>query len=126
MLALSQDLMFNRGPVTKKKRKVVVRAERQLKPEIKAKKEPQTKKKSLDEDSKQLVQLLTAMGFPENYIEYALTELGGQTRPEQLVAWLLENPDVKVVLNLLTLHDGGPHHIETSPLICCENQWTGF
>ena len=92
--------MYNRGPVTKKKRKVTVRAERQSKQEIKAKKESPKKKKSLDEDSKQLVQLLTAMGFPENYIEYALTELGGQTRPEQLVAWLLENPDVKVVVSL--------------------------
>ena len=102
-MALSQDLMYNRGPATKKKRKVTVRVERQSKPEIKAKKETQTKKKNIDEDSKQLVQLLTAMGFPENYIEYALTELGGQTRPEQLVAWLLENPDVKVVLNLLKI-----------------------
>ena len=23
-------------------------------------------------------------------------------------------------------HDGGPYHIETSPLICFANQWTGF
>ena len=23
-------------------------------------------------------------------------------------------------------HDGGPYHIETSPLICTVNQWTGF
>ena len=23
-------------------------------------------------------------------------------------------------------HDGGPYHIETSPLICSANQWTGF
>ena len=23
-------------------------------------------------------------------------------------------------------HDGGPNHIETSPLICSGNQWTGF
>ena len=23
-------------------------------------------------------------------------------------------------------HDGSPYHIETSPLICCANQWTGF
>ena len=23
-------------------------------------------------------------------------------------------------------HDGGRYHIETSPLICSENQWTGF
>ena len=23
-------------------------------------------------------------------------------------------------------HDGGPYHIETSPLICRVNQWTGF
>ena len=26
----------------------------------------------------------------------------------------------------LTLHDGDPYHIETSPLICSLNQWTGF
>ena len=26
----------------------------------------------------------------------------------------------------LTLHDGGRYHIETSPLICSANQWTGF
>ena len=26
----------------------------------------------------------------------------------------------------LTLHDGGPYYIETSPLICTANQWTGF
>ena len=23
-------------------------------------------------------------------------------------------------------HDGGPYHIETNPLICSANQWTGF
>ena len=23
-------------------------------------------------------------------------------------------------------HDGGHYHIETSPLICCANQWAGF
>ena len=23
-------------------------------------------------------------------------------------------------------HDGGPHQVETSPLICSTNQWTGF
>ena len=23
-------------------------------------------------------------------------------------------------------HDGGPYHVKTSPLICRENQWTGF
>ena len=23
-------------------------------------------------------------------------------------------------------HDGGPYYIKTSPLICSENQWTGF
>ena len=23
-------------------------------------------------------------------------------------------------------HDGGPYHIETSPLICSANQWTDF
>ena len=30
--------------------------------------------------------------------------------------------------NLLNsfFHDGGRYHIETSPLICSANQWTGF
>ena len=23
-------------------------------------------------------------------------------------------------------HDGGPYHIETSPLLCRANHWTGF
>ena len=23
-------------------------------------------------------------------------------------------------------HDKGPYHIETSPVICCATQWTGF
>ena len=26
----------------------------------------------------------------------------------------------------LLFHDGGRYHIETSPLICSSNQWTGF
>ena len=26
----------------------------------------------------------------------------------------------------LTLYGGGLYHIETSPLICCANQWTNF
>ena len=26
----------------------------------------------------------------------------------------------------LTLHDEGPYHIKTSPLICRANQWAGF
>ena len=28
--------------------------------------------------------------------------------------------------NALTFHDGGPYHIETSPLIYRANQWTDF
>ena len=27
---------------------------------------------------------------------------------------------------VLLFHDGGPYHIETSPLIYSANQWTGF
>ena len=27
---------------------------------------------------------------------------------------------------LIFFYAGGPHHIETNPLICRENQWTGF
>ena len=30
------------------------------------------------------------------------------------------------VLQFNTFHDGGRYHIETSPLICRTNQWTGF
>ena len=29
-------------------------------------------------------------------------------------------------MGLQLFHDGGPHHIETNPLICSANQWTGF
>ena len=27
---------------------------------------------------------------------------------------------------LIFFYDRGPYHIETKPLICLENQWTGF
>ena len=27
---------------------------------------------------------------------------------------------------LSIFHDGSSYHIETSPLVCCANQWTGF
>ena len=30
------------------------------------------------------------------------------------------------VINTLLFHDGGRYHIETSPLICSANQWSGF
>ena len=30
------------------------------------------------------------------------------------------------LIYILTFHDGGRYHIETSPLICSPNQWTGF
>ena len=26
----------------------------------------------------------------------------------------------------LLVHEGGPYHMEVSPLICSANQWTGF
>ena len=58
--------------------------------------QPTIPKSDLDPSSQQLLQLLVAMGFPANYIECALQELGGHTRPEQLVSWLLEHPDIKV------------------------------
>ena len=32
----------------------------------------------------------------------------------------------KVNVKLNSFHDGGRYHIETSPLICSANQWTGF
>ena len=33
-----------------------------------------------------------------------------------------------VLVNFIfnSFYDGGPYHIEASPLICRENQWTGF
>ena len=31
-----------------------------------------------------------------------------------------------IELSLNPFHDGGRYHIETSPLICRGNQWTGF
>ena len=31
-----------------------------------------------------------------------------------------------IIEGFLLIHDGGPYHIETSPFICPENQWTGF
>ena len=35
-------------------------------------------------------------------------------------------PSTRLPAHLLTFHDGGWYHIETSPLICRANQWTGF
>ena len=34
--------------------------------------------------------------------------------------------DTNGLRSFLTFHDGGRYHIETSPLICSPNQWTGF
>ena len=31
-----------------------------------------------------------------------------------------------VMMTLYLFHDGGRYHIETSPLICRADQWTGF
>ena len=31
-----------------------------------------------------------------------------------------------LIEGFLLIHDGGPYHIETSPLICSANQCTGF
>ena len=31
-----------------------------------------------------------------------------------------------IELSLNPFHDGGRYHLETSPLICRANQWTGF
>ena len=33
---------------------------------------------------------------------------------------------LKVLIWVWLFHDGGRYHIETSPLICSANQWTGF
>ena len=44
-----------------------------------------------------LVQALVEMGFPQANVEYALKELDEDSpRPELVVAWLLEHPDVEV------------------------------
>ena len=36
------------------------------------------------------------------------------------------NIDTNGLRSFLTFHDGARYHIETSPLICSPNQWTGF
>ena len=33
---------------------------------------------------------------------------------------------MKISYRVNSLHDGGPYHVETSPMICRANQWTGF
>ena len=33
---------------------------------------------------------------------------------------------ILVIDDIYLFHDGGCYHIETSPLICGANQWTGF
>ena len=38
--------------------------------------------------------------------------------------WFIETYVWNLFMKLC--HDGGPCHVETSPLICRENQWTGF
>ena len=42
--------------------------------------------------------------------------------------WVRENPyyDIIYAVQLQIFHDGGRYHIETNPLICRANQWTGF
>ena len=37
----------------------------------------------------------------------------------------MNDADYVIIVNQL-FHDGGPYHIETSPLICRANQWTYF
>lgn len=49
--------------------------------------------------SKHLLQLLCTMGFPLDYVKCAIRELGNTARPEQVVSWLLEHPDVTVTDN---------------------------
>lgn len=47
-------------------------------------------------NSNPMLKLLVEMGFPVTYIEHAMKELGEGARPEQLVSWLLQHPDLKV------------------------------
>ena len=43
-------------------------------------------------------------------------------------AYFYSEDDIVIYLSvlILTFHDGGRYHIETSPLICRAYQWTGF
>ena len=36
------------------------------------------------------------------------------------------NISTQVRVHFLFFYDGGPYHIEDSPLICRTNQWAGF
>ena len=41
--------------------------------------------------------------------------------------FFLHGPKWRISFSLIWLfHDGGLYHIETSPLICRANRWTGF
>ena len=42
-----------------------------------------------------------------------------------MAKWDIYNAALTVTY-LSLFHDGGLYHIETSPLTCSENQWTGF
>ena len=54
---------------------------------------------------------------------YTLSKTDRQER--YLGSWSIYQK-LKRVWKELTLYDGGPYHLETSPLICSVNQWTGF
>ena len=40
--------------------------------------------------------MLQAMGFPSNYIDYALVEVGTDAQPDQIVSWMLEHANIQV------------------------------
>ena len=54
-----------------------------------------------------------------NVIEILLNKYINITQREKKLKGRARNVD-------LLFHDGVPYHIETSPVICRANQWTGF
>lgn len=53
------------------------------------------RKKSLSKLSNPLIAKCVEMGFPQGHVEYAVKELKLETpRPEMVVAWLLDHPEV--------------------------------
>ena len=45
---------------------------------------------------------------------------------ELLEYWNLSLKFLKLNEGFQLFHDGGPYHIDTNPLVCSANQWTGF
>ena len=67
------------------------------------------------DDNKQIVKI-------PNVFWYRLVEIGS----EFISQYCISDNHNKTAEILYLFHDRGPCHIETSPLICRVNQWTGF